>query len=111
MEDNLEFEARKKMHSTISEAIKIGENMNSKFTLLTHFSQRYSKMPMLPDSSAGFNLSNVGIAFDNMQIKLSQLSLLPLFYPSLGMMFSEFCSMLEKKANQRLAKEQKKTKK
>ncbi|KAF7990329.1 hypothetical protein HCN44_000134 [Aphidius gifuensis] len=111
MEDNLEFEAKKKMHSTISEAIKIGENMNSKFTLLTHFSQRYSKMPMLPDSSAGFNLSNVGIAFDNMQIKLSQLSLLPLFYPSLGMMFSEFCNMLEKKANQRLAKEQKKTKK
>lgn len=104
MEDTLEAEARKKAHSTISQAIKIGLDMNAQFTLLTHFSQRYSKMPKLPESSTAYSLNNVGIAFDNMQVSLSQLSLLPLFYPSLGFMFSDFCMILEKKAQQRILK-------
>ncbi|KAF7995998.1 hypothetical protein HCN44_009036 [Aphidius gifuensis] len=104
MEDTLEDDARKKAHSTISQAIKIGQDMNAKFTLLTHFSQRYSKMPKLPESSTVYSLNNVGIAFDNMQVSLSELSLLPLFYPSLGFMFSDFCMTLEKKAEQRILK-------
>lgn len=104
MEDALEAEARKKAHSTISQAIKIGQDMNAKFTLLTHFSQRYCKMPKLPESSSAYSLNNVGIAFDNMQVQFSELSLLPLFYPSLRFMFSDFCLTLEKKAEQRIFK-------
>lgn len=41
--DCLQAEAIEKRHSTISEAIKIGEQMEAKYTLLTHISQRYAK--------------------------------------------------------------------
>lgn len=101
MEDELEAEARTKYHSTISQAITVGERMRAKFILLTHFSQRYSKIPHLPDSETSPNLSRVGIAYDNMQVSLSQLNLLPLLYPSLKLMFSEFCTALEEKALKR----------
>lgn len=36
-----------KKHSTFTEAIQEGIAMNAKFTILTHFSQRYSKIPVL----------------------------------------------------------------
>lgn len=100
MEDGLEQEADKKMHSTISQALKIGEQTNAKFILLTHFSQRYSKMPRLPEND-NLNLDNVGIAFDNMQFSFAELSLLPLFYPCYRIMFSDFCNTLEEKARRR----------
>jgi len=64
MEDQLVSEARRKMHSTMSQAINIGKKMNAKFTILTHFSQRYAKIPYMPNNLP----SNVGIAFDNMQV-------------------------------------------
>jgi len=64
MEDGLEDEARKKRHSTTSEAIKVGQDMGAKFTLLTHFSQRYAKIPLFNDKFS----DSVGIAFDNMQV-------------------------------------------
>ena len=99
MEDELIEEAQIKRHSTISQAINMGERMNAKFILLTHFSQRYSKMPHLPND--GLDLSKVGIAYDNMQVSVSQLSLLPLLYPGLKLMFNEFCTILEEKSNKR----------
>lgn len=36
--DDLEENAKKNMHCTISDAIKIGKLSNSKVTVLTHFS-------------------------------------------------------------------------
>lgn len=65
MEDQLAFEARRKMHSTMSQAINIGNQMNAKFIILTHFSQRYAKIPYMPNNDLP---SNVGIAFDNMEV-------------------------------------------
>lgn len=44
-ENGLEAEAFKKRHSTISEAIGIAKKMKAKYTVLTHFSQRYPKLP------------------------------------------------------------------
>lgn len=70
MEDQLISEARRKMHSTMSQAINIGKKMNAKFTLLTHFSQRYAKIPYMPNNDLP---SNVGIAFDNMEVILISL--------------------------------------
>lgn len=64
MEDELAHEAIIKMHSTTSQAIDIGKRMNAKHILLTHFSQRYAKLPRFNDNFA----ENVGIAFDNMQV-------------------------------------------
>lgn len=67
MEDQLVSEARRKRHSTMSQAINIGKKMNAKFTILTHFSQRYAKIPYMPNNDLP---SNVGIAFDNMEVLL-----------------------------------------
>lgn len=64
MEDELMREAQSKLHSTTSQAIKAGLQMGAKFTLLTHFSQRYAKLPRLNDNFT----KDVGIAFDNMQV-------------------------------------------
>lgn len=70
MEDQLVSEAKRKMHSTMSQAINIGKKMNAKFTILTHFSQRYAKIPYMPNNDLP---SNVGIAFDNMEVLLISL--------------------------------------
>lgn len=64
MEDELTHEAITKMHSTTSQAIEIGNKMNAKYIMLTHFSQRYAKLPRLNDSFTSY----VGISFDNMQV-------------------------------------------
>lgn len=64
LEDGLEEEAVEKTHSTTSQAIGVGVRMNAGFTMLTHFSQRYAKVPLF---SPGFN-EKVGIAFDHMKV-------------------------------------------
>ncbi|KAI8932764.1 hypothetical protein NX059_010254 [Plenodomus lindquistii] len=46
-DDELQGDARAKKHSTTSEAIGIGSQMEAKAVVLTHFSQRYQKMPVL----------------------------------------------------------------
>ncbi|XP_029039212.1 ribonuclease Z, mitochondrial [Osmia bicornis bicornis] len=90
MDDGRESMAKRKLHSTTSEAIKAGKYMNAKFTLLTHFSQRYSKIPALPKEEA-----NVGLAYDYMEVKLPQLPLLPLFYPCLKVMFNAYNKVID----------------
>ncbi|XP_043289632.1 ribonuclease Z, mitochondrial isoform X2 [Venturia canescens] len=107
MEDELEEEAKMKYHSTVSQAIQAGERMNAKFVLLTHFSQRYARIPYLPENDNDTsNLSKVGIAYDNMQFSISQLHLLPLFYPTLKLMFSEFRTLIEKNSRKRQERSQ-----
>ncbi|KAF2845211.1 hypothetical protein T440DRAFT_408493 [Plenodomus tracheiphilus IPT5] len=46
-DDELQGDAKAKKHSTTSEAIGIGSQMEAKAVVLTHFSQRYQKMPVL----------------------------------------------------------------
>lgn len=46
-DDALQDDAQAKKHSTTSEAIGIGSQMNAKAVVLTHFSQRYQKTPIL----------------------------------------------------------------
>jgi ribonuclease Z len=46
-EDELVGEARAKKHSTVSEALGVGSLMRAQSVILTHFSQRYSKIPVL----------------------------------------------------------------
>ncbi|KAK5641003.1 hypothetical protein RI129_009550 [Pyrocoelia pectoralis] len=102
MEDELEKEAVIKMHSTTSQAIEVGRNMNAKYILLTHFSQRYAKLPRFNENFS----DNVGIAFDNMKIRLDELPLLPLFYPALRLMFAEHYEELETKSIKRQLKQE-----
>ncbi|XP_038211679.1 ribonuclease Z, mitochondrial isoform X2 [Zerene cesonia] len=100
MEDELADEARVKMHSTTSQAIEVGRAMAARYTLLTHFSQRYARLPRLNAHILNDNKS-VGIAFDNMQITMSDLDLLPHMYAPLQLMFAEHCVELELKAAHR----------
>jgi ribonuclease Z len=46
-DDELGGDAKAKKHSTTSEALAIGASMNAQAVILTHFSQRYQKIPVL----------------------------------------------------------------
>ncbi|XP_059059090.1 ribonuclease Z, mitochondrial [Achroia grisella] len=100
MEDELADEARIKMHSTTSQAIEAGRLMRAQYTLLTHFSQRYARLPRLNQHILNDN-HTVGIAFDNMQITMGDLELLPYIYAPLQLMFAEHCVEMELKAAHR----------
>lgn len=68
MGDSLVEDAKLKTHSTVSQAIDVGKKSNAKFTLLTHFSNRYPKFPDRTQQLMESN--NVGIAFDNVVVSL-----------------------------------------
>uniref|UniRef100_T1J1X8 Zinc phosphodiesterase ELAC protein 2 n=1 Tax=Strigamia maritima TaxID=126957 RepID=T1J1X8_STRMM len=85
MEDNLIDDAKNKTHSTTKQAIDVGARMKARFTMLTHFSQRYAKVPIFTDN---FNTS-VGVAFDNMMVSMNNVGLTALFRPILEVIFSD----------------------
>uniref|UniRef100_A0A182JMM4 Zinc phosphodiesterase ELAC protein 2 n=1 Tax=Anopheles atroparvus TaxID=41427 RepID=A0A182JMM4_ANOAO len=102
MEDELAVEARLKMHSTLSQAIEQGKKMNARYTLLTHFSQRYAKIPRLrPEQQQAGLGTDLGIAFDNMEVTLDDLPALCKFYPALKAMFISHFEEMEQKAIKR----------
>lgn len=94
-----------KKHSTSSEAISIGRLMNAKYTVLTHFSQRFSKIPKF---TKDFN-ENVGYAFDFLRLKCpSHYPHLPILKPIFDEIFKEsFASvdarLLKEKQQHRIA--------
>lgn len=111
MEDDLADEAKLKMHSTISQAIQQGQAMNAKHIILTHFSQRYAKLPRLSmNEDNTCSMSNVSIAFDNMQISLDDLHNFHLMYPVMRSLFAEHAEELEQKALKRELKLERKRK-
>lgn len=52
----------------ISQAIDVGQKMDAKFILLTHFSQRYPKIPFFNEEFS----HRVGLAFDNMRVSVGR---------------------------------------
>ncbi|XP_055920059.1 ribonuclease Z, mitochondrial [Eupeodes corollae] len=106
MEDELLEEAKIKMHCTISQALSVAQKMNAKHTILTHFSQRYAKLPRIPEGL----LSNVAIAFDFMQVSMGDLKNFSLMYPVMKLMFSEHYEEMERKTQMRLIKSERKRK-
>lgn len=91
-EDSLKDEAIIKNHSTTSQALKIGKEMRAKFTILTHFSQRYYKLPVIPEDFP----SNAGFAFDNMRVEFEDLPRMPLMLDALKFLFYDDHCDLEK---------------
>lgn len=100
MEDELYEDALAKMHSTVSQAIEQGHKMKAKFILLTHFSQRYAKIPRIEQHL----VENVGIAFDNMEVVPSDLYDLNILYPTMKIMFAEHWDEMEQKSIKRAKK-------
>lgn len=95
LEDTLASSAAQKKHSTVSQAIEQGRAMNSKYTLLTHFSQRYRNLPPIQDHMLD---SNIGVAFDNMEIIPSDLIKLNELYLKLKEVFRDEVSWNERRS-------------
>jgi ribonuclease Z len=58
-DDELSGDAKAKKHSTTSEALGIGAQMGAKAVVLTHFSQRYQKIPVLQTVQDGEQEDNL----------------------------------------------------
>lgn len=67
-EDSLPNEAKSKCHCTTAEAIEVGKNAKATHLILTHFSQRYPKMPVMESSS-----SDVLTAIDLLSLRFDEL--------------------------------------
>lgn len=63
-DDKLE-DAKRKRHSTISEALSVSSRMRAKHTILTHFSQRYPAININPGNG---DITNISVANDFLRI-------------------------------------------
>ncbi|KAM9596441.1 zinc phosphodiesterase ELAC protein 2 isoform 1-T1 [Trichechus inunguis] len=97
LEDGLEEEAVEKTHSTTSQAITVGMQMNAKFIMLNHFSQRYAKIPLF---SPDFN-DRVGIAFDHMKVCFGDFPTVPKLIPPLKALFAGDLEEMEERREKR----------
>ncbi|KAF8077273.1 hypothetical protein N665_1049s0007 [Sinapis alba] len=92
-EDDLIDEALAKNHSTTKEAIDMGSSAGVYRIVLTHFSQRYPKIPVIDES----HMHNTCIAFDLMSINVADLQVLPKVLPYFKTLFKD--EMVEEDAD------------
>ncbi|KAI2626441.1 hypothetical protein GGR54DRAFT_590979 [Hypoxylon sp. NC1633] len=98
-DDELQGDAIAKKHSTMSEAIDIGRRMGARRIVLTHFSQRYQKVPVieenfeLPVEAADKDKAQLDevilVAFDHMRVKLGDFRKAQAFLPALQKLFED----------------------
>ncbi|KAL7465251.1 hypothetical protein ACHAXS_005596 [Conticribra weissflogii] len=93
-EDGMEEEAVMKRHSTVGEAIDVARRMNAKALMLTHFSQRYPKIPPLKRSLRnGESLSSqdddfsIAFAFDFMRVRPNTIATAAILTPALRLLY------------------------
>ncbi|KAI3521570.1 hypothetical protein L1887_11041 [Cichorium endivia] len=82
-EDALVEEAIARNHSTTEEAIQVGNSAGAYRIILTHFSQRYPKIPVFDESY----MHKTCIAFDMMSVNFADLHVLPEVLPYLKLLF------------------------
>ncbi|KAK4240581.1 hypothetical protein C8A03DRAFT_13085 [Achaetomium macrosporum] len=96
-EDELAGDAHAKKHSTMSDALAVGRHMRVRRILLTHFSQRYPKLPVVNEAALVNNDDDGGdgnegegkrdvevlFAFDMMRVKLGEFKQAKQFLPAL----------------------------
>jgi len=89
-DDELAGEALAKKHSTMSEALDVGRRMGARRVLLTHFSQRYPKIPVFDvEEHAGGHDMAVLMAFDHMRVRLGDFKKAAAYLPALQSLFNE----------------------
>jgi len=76
-------EAVERKHSTVDEALDIARRMEAKTVILTHFSQRYPKFPVLPSGSE----LRVCVAFDLMTLRFRDVGRAAALLPMLQKLF------------------------
>lgn len=84
-EDSMIEEAISRNHSTTAEAIEAGDSAGVYRIILTHFSQRYPKIPVFDES----HMHKTCIAFDMMSVNLADLPVLPKVLPYVKMLFRD----------------------
>nr|XP_020651971.1 zinc phosphodiesterase ELAC protein 2 isoform X1 [Pogona vitticeps] len=97
LEDDLKEEAIEKTHSTTSQAIKVGMDMNAEFIMLNHFSQRYAKIPLFSDDFS----EKVGIAFDHMRVRFQDFDVIPKLLQPLKALFADEIGEMEERREKR----------
>lgn len=88
LDNNLVEDAIKKRHCTINEAISVSNAMNVEKLLLTHFSQRYPKIPQL-DNNIKIKAKEYCFAFDGMILDFEKMDEQKLILPLLSDVFVE----------------------
>ncbi|RFU31001.1 hypothetical protein B7463_g5327, partial [Scytalidium lignicola] len=86
-DDELCGDAIAKKHSTTAEALDIGKQMDARRILLTHFSQRYQKIPVMEKDGDKDQVAIV--AFDYMRVKVGDMAKLEAFRPALLKLYEE----------------------
>ena len=86
-DDSLDGEALVKRHCTTSDALEIGRKMGARRILLTHFSQRYQKLPVM-ESHKGKDQVAI-VAFDYMRCKIGDFAKVESFKPALVKLYDE----------------------
>ncbi|KAH8815748.1 tRNA processing endoribonuclease-like protein Trz1 [Xylogone sp. PMI_703] len=86
-DDELSGDAIAKKHSTTSEALDVGKQMEARRILLTHFSQRYQKIPVMEKD--GDKDQAAIVAFDYMRVKVKDMAKLESFRPALLKLYEE----------------------
>eukprot|EP00261_Vitis_vinifera_P036679 XP_019077922.1 PREDICTED: zinc phosphodiesterase ELAC protein 2 isoform X2 [Vitis vinifera] len=82
-EEGMVDEAIARNHSTTNEAIEVGNSAGAYRIILTHFSQRYPKIPVFDDA----HMHKTCIAFDLMSVNMADLPVLPKVLPYLKLLF------------------------
>ncbi|XP_075242905.1 ribonuclease Z, mitochondrial-like [Convolutriloba macropyga] len=86
--DDKKYEALCAKHTTISEAVSIHDMARVKFTLLTHFTHRYSKCIPL-DLKVLQGRDDIGVAFDHLDVAPHDYKLLPKLVEGYRMIFQD----------------------
>lgn len=84
-EDGMIEEAVARNHSTTTEAIEAGDSAGAYRIILTHFSQRYPKIPVFDEA----HMHKTCIAFDMMSVNLADLPVLPKVLPYVKLLFRD----------------------
>ncbi|XP_073139799.1 tRNAse Z TRZ4, mitochondrial-like isoform X2 [Henckelia pumila] len=84
-EDSMVDEAIARNHSTTKEAVEVGDSAGAYRIILTHFSQRYPKIPVFNED----HMHKTCIAFDLMSVNLADLHVLPRVLPYLKLLFRD----------------------
>ena len=82
--DDLADIAKEKRHSTFGQAIETGKLVGAKYTIITHFSQRYPKLPVFNSE-----IDNIAFAFDYLTVIYEKLPELCAICPQIFQMIQE----------------------
>jgi ribonuclease Z len=66
-DDALSGEAEVKRHSTVGEACAMGAACGAEHTILTHFSQRYPKVPPIKHAGVSFAFDHLCVPFEGLE--------------------------------------------